>query len=218
MGTTVNVSSTPELPIFLNLKFSYSAAVMPMDTKIFRRTKRTVLRYLRWKRLILRSLAGGTACGITVAVMLLALYAYTHRTKSWDNKAVRAARENPELTMNFNVQPNARIPVFSADLENTTDEDISLPRSTLIFQESRRAHALHGSILKLKEDYVLPARHVMRIVLDSNFACPTATNDAQHCFELFFKGDDSLILLDRSSRLEIRVPIIYSEIGRKPSQ
>lgn len=161
-----------------------------------------------WKRIVVRSLIGGAACGLVLALVVIGSYWYTERPKAWNSKAVR--------TTNVKAQPLDRVNdkfeevhsgiTFMVALENTTSEDITIPQSVRIEQEEKSSHALHGSFLRLDHDVFLPSRHVVSVFLDNSDLC-AAKYEPQSCFNSYFQDFDNIVLFDSIQKIEIRIPI-----------
>jgi len=54
---------------------------------------------------------------------------------------------------------------FTSDVENTTEQDVTLPQDVIVMQQTKSSHALHNSFLKLDRDYFIPAHHTVSISL-----------------------------------------------------
>lgn len=161
-----------------------------------------------WKRIIVRSLVGGAACGLVIAAAVSGLYFYSLSSKVWNKKALRTAnvKAQPLSRLDDKFQEVGSGVTFSVDLENTTSDDITIPKTVTILQEQKDSHALHGSFLKLDQDVFLPSRHVVSLSLDSSDLC-VAKYDPQTCFNSYFQGFDNIVLLDNVQKYEIRIPI-----------
>lgn len=162
----------------------------------------------RWQRVIVRALLGGAACGLVLTMGIASLYFYTQRPKGWNKTGIRAVnvKAEPITKLNDQLKDTSSGVFFSVDLENTTDEDITVPKSVTILQESKTSHALHGSFLEVSKDIFIPARHVVSGSLDAAGLC-APNYDPQTCFNSYFQDDDYIVLLDSQAKYEIRIPI-----------
>jgi hypothetical protein len=162
----------------------------------------------RWKRLIVRALFGGAACGFAAAVVLIAFFLYQERPQAWNADALRVVRSKAEpidqLDDKFEVVGTGVF--FTVDVENTTGRDVSLPQSLTVMGKTRGSHALHRSFLGLPRDYFIPARHVETITLDAARLCAVNYN-SKSCFDSYFKDDEEIVEFDNLDRYELRIPV-----------
>ncbi len=161
-----------------------------------------------WKRVIIRALVGGAACGVVVSIAFGGLYFYTQHPKEWDKKAVQAAtvKAVPLSRLNDKFEEVGTGVAFTIDLENTRSEDMTISQSVTIMQEDKASHALHGSFLKLDRDVFIPSHHAVSMSLDASDLC-VAKYDPQTCFNTYFQDDSYIVLLDNSLKYEIRIPM-----------
>jgi hypothetical protein len=96
--------------------------------------------------------------------------------------------------------------MFTVGLENTTGEDITLPKTLRVMQATKATGVLHGSLLKLDKEYFLPAYHVVSIKLDNDELC-AANADGKTCFNRYFKDEAQIVIFDETRKYEIRIPI-----------
>ena len=143
-----------------------------------------------------------------MALAICALYFYTQRPKEWDKKSVRTAnvKAQPISRLNDKFQDIGSGITFTVDLENTTNNDITIQQGVNVLQEQRGSHALHGSFVKLDHDVFLPSHHVVSLFLGSSDLC-AAKYDPKECFNSYFQDYDNIVLLDNIQKLEIRIPI-----------
>jgi hypothetical protein len=160
------------------------------------------------KRLFIRTFAWGAGCGLVLIVGATAIFFYSQRPKAWDTHrlVVRHAKAEGLSRMNEKFDEVSSGITFSADVENTTAADVTLPASLTLMGQTRGSHSLHGSLLKLGSDYFLPAHHVTTISLDSSELC-AANDPPQQCFDSYFKDDEDLVLFDESHKYEILIPV-----------
>jgi len=161
-----------------------------------------------WKYFVLRALAWGVGCGLGISVAVLSVFFYTRRPKHWDAGAllVKRAKAQALSALDDKLAEKGRGVVFTVDIENTTGADITLPQSVTIMQSARETGALHGSVLKLEREYLIPARHVVRIAIDNDDLC-TATVSPQNCFDAYFKDQTEIVIFDSQEKYEVHVPI-----------
>ena len=161
-----------------------------------------------WKQLAVRSLLGGAACGVVVALALISFFLYQERPKAWDARALRAVHVKAlpidQLDEKFNVVGSGIF--FEVDVENTTATDVSLPQTLTVMGKAKDSHALHGSFLKLNGDYFIPAKQVVTVTLDADQIC-AAHYDPQKCFDDTFKNDEGIVVFDTQDRDELQIPM-----------
>jgi hypothetical protein len=159
-----------------------------------------------WKRLAVRSLLGGAACGVVLALILIAFFLYQERPKPWDSRALRTvhAKAEPIDQLDATFKTVGTGIFFTVDVENTTGMDISLPQTLTVMGKTRDSHALHGSFLKLNRDYFIPAKHIETISLDADQLC-AADTEPQKCFDSYFRDDEEIIVFDNQNRYELRI-------------
>lgn len=162
----------------------------------------------RWQRVIVRSLVGGAACGATIAVVLIAFYFYQVRSKGWNSRALRTVRVKAEPIDQLNEQFNPMCSgiIFTVDIENTTNVDLPIPQHVMVMGRTRGSNAIHGTFLKLKRSYFIPAKQVETITLESDQLC-AANFDPQTCFDGYFKDDQEIVLFENLNRNEVQIPI-----------
>jgi hypothetical protein len=161
-----------------------------------------------WMRIFMRSLGLGVGIGIGICLVLVSMYFYMHRTKRWDTNALRVRHVKAEsLTLvGDDLSDKSSGTVFTVDLENTTGTDIKLPQTLTVMQTVRQTGALHGSLLKLRNEYFIPAGHLVSVVLENDDLCaPNA--EPQICFDTYFKDESEIVIFDEDSKYEIRVTI-----------
>src|SRR5690242_12867023 len=80
-----------------------------------------------WKRIIVRSLLGGAACGLVLATTLVLFFYYSHRPKGWSKDAIRVfnVKAEPITKLNKQLKDESSGIIFSVDLQNTTSDDIT---------------------------------------------------------------------------------------------
>lgn len=172
-----------------------------------------------WKRLAVRALLGGAACGVVLGLILIAFFLYQERPKQWDSRSLRAAHVKAEpidqLDEKFNVVGTGIF--FTVDVENTTGADISLPQTLTVMGKTRDSHALHASFLKLNRDYFIPAKHIETISLEATQLC-AAGYSAQKCFDNYFKNDEEIVVFDNLNRYELRISMPSLTVPPGPIQ
>src|ERR1041385_7238416 len=158
--------------------------------------------------LAIRSLAWGAGCGVVLAVVVGAILFYQQRPKGWDVQALRVkhAKADSLDRLNEKFDEVSSGITFSVDVENTTAADVTLPPTLTTMGQRRGSHSLHGSFLKLRGDYFLPARHVTTISLESADLCG-ANDPPQQCFDSYFQDDETLVIFDESHKYEILIPV-----------
>jgi len=153
-------------------------------------------------------LIGGAACGLTIAVVLIAFYFFQVRSTGWNSKALRTVRVKAEPIDQLNEQFNPICSgiIFTVDVENTTSVDLPIPQSVMVMGKTRGSNAIHGTFLKLNRSYFIPAKQVETITLDSDQLC-AANYDPQSCFDSYFKDDQEIVLFENMNRNEVRIPV-----------
>lgn len=161
-----------------------------------------------WKGLIIRALAWGVGCGLAISLVLLSVFFYMQRPRGWDTRALRVkhAEAGAVTLMDEQLAEKSTGAIFTVDLENTTGADITLPKTLTIMQSSRETGSLHGSLLKLDNEYFLPAYHIVSITLENNDLC-APTVDPQSCFDTYFKNQGEIVIFDDTRKYEIRIPM-----------
>jgi hypothetical protein len=160
------------------------------------------------KRLLIRSFAWGVGCGLIMVVAVGGIVLYEQRPKAWDTKSLRVKQAKAEglSRLNDKFDEISSGITFSVDVENTTANDVTLPRSLTTMSQTRGSHSLHGSFQKLGADYFLPAGHVVTISLDSDDVC-AAKESPQECFRSYFKDEESIVVFDEAHKYEIVIPV-----------
>jgi hypothetical protein len=160
------------------------------------------------KRLFFRLFAWGAGCALTMAVITVAIFFYEQRPKPWDAHALRVkhAKAEPLSRVNEKFEEVSSGISFTADVENTTAADITLPSTLTAMGQTRGSYALHRTFLKLRGDYFLPAGHVTTISLDSDDLC-AANHPPQQCFDSYFKDDEGLVIFDELHKYEMLIPV-----------
>jgi len=166
------------------------------------------LEYIRKSRFVLRSLLWGGACGLVLAGGLTGAFFYEQQPKPWNTHALRATnvKAEPLSKLNNKLEEESSGIWFTADVENTTGIDMTLPQTETIMGQTKGSHALHGSFLKLNHDYFLPARHVTSVSLSSDDLC-AANYAPQSCFDSYFKDDEDTVIFDESHKYELHIRI-----------
>jgi hypothetical protein len=161
-----------------------------------------------WKRLIIRAFAWGVGFGLALLLVLLSVYSYTQRPKQWDTHGLRVKNaEARSLTrLSDKLEEVSVGTIFNVDLENTTGADITLPQTVRVMQATKQTGALHGSLLKLDNDYFIPAHHVVTVSLANDDLCPAKT-DGKECLDRYFQEAAEIILFDEAPKYEIHIPI-----------
>ena len=171
----------------------------------------------RLKSIVIRTLVWGFGFGVGVGLVVLAVMFYLERPKGWDTKSIRASNVKAEtLSKLDDHDPFAAIAVptdfvstgniFSADLQNATGKDITLPASVTIMQTAKETGALHSSLLRLSRNYFLPAHHTVTITLENDDEC-LSTVKVEDCYNGYFKDESNIVLFDQTQKYEIRIPI-----------
>ncbi len=120
---------------------------------------------------------------------------------------------NASATQPLNLTETSSGISFSVDLQNTTNEDVTIPKTVIVMQASRGTHTLHDSLLALKGDYFIPAGHSVLATLENSELC-AAHEDPHQCFDAFFKNDDEIVLFDESRKYEIHISIPQIQIPK----
>jgi hypothetical protein len=157
---------------------------------------------------VFRVLLWGVACGLTLAAALAGIFFYEQRPKPWNTHALRATnvKAEPLSKLNDKFEEESSGIWFTADVENSTRVDVTLPQTEIIMGQKKNSHALHSSFLRLGSDYFLPARHVTSIHLESNNLC-AANYAAQSCFDSYFKDDEDIVIFDDTHKYELHIQI-----------
>jgi hypothetical protein len=96
--------------------------------------------------------------------------------------------------------------IVTVDLQNATDEDITLPQSLLVMESEEGTHVLHSSKFALDREYFLPARHAVAVTLLADDPC-APENSPEMCVESYFHGVDEIVLFDKPGRFEVHIPL-----------
>ena len=160
------------------------------------------------RRMFIRSLAWGSGCGLVLVVALTSVLFYGHRPKTWDPHALRTKHVKAQglSRLDDNLEAVSSGVDFSADIENTTGADVTLPRTLAVMGRTRESRALHGSFLRLRRDYFLAARHITTVSLEVDDLC-AANDPPQSCFDRYFKDDDDIVVFDESHKYELHIPV-----------
>lgn len=159
-------------------------------------------------RLIRCALAWGFGCGLAMSFVLLSLHFYTQRPKGWDTRALRMKNAKAEALslMDEQLAEKSTGTIFTVDLENTTSQDIILPQTLKVMQMVKGTRALHGSLLKLHNEYFIPAHHIVSISLENDDLC-AAKVQPQSCFDTYFKDQGEIVIFEETHKYEIRIPM-----------
>lgn len=90
---------------------------------------------------------------------------------------------------------------FSFDLENTTAEDVTLPKDVKIMQSDKSSGSLADSSLALQKDYFIPAKHTVAVDLQNPNEC-VKTMKTNECFDAIFKNVGEIVIFDQSTKRE----------------
>lgn len=166
---------------------------------------------LPWKRLVVRALPWGFACGLGILFVLRCVSLYTLHTQHpspehWDTDAFRVKNINarPLYQLDEHLVDKSSGTIFAIGLENTTGIDITLTPTIAIMREGRGA--LHSSQITLGRKYFVPAHHVVSITLVHDDFC-SAEEELQTCFDRYFKDASEIFIFDETRKYRIRVPI-----------
>jgi hypothetical protein len=168
----------------------------------------------RWRSYLLRTFLWGLGFGVGSVLALSAVYYYTNRPKGWDSTALRVKHVRSEELDNMDKvngqwEETTTGIMFTADVENTTGTDITIPK-TLNIMQAAKTGALHGSLLALDRDFFLPAHHVVSVILQNSDLC-AAKVGGKFCFDNNFKDEGELVIFDDAPKYEIRIPITASD-------
>lgn len=160
------------------------------------------------RRTVFHTLVWGFGFGVGIGIILLAVMLCLERPKGWDTKSLRVMNVKAEALgkLDEHLVTTSTGNIFTVDVENTTGKDLSLPASVTIMQAAKGTGALHGSLLKLSQDYFLPAHHTVSVTLENDGECSTTVKD-EDCFNSYFKDESYIVLFDRNQKYEIRIPI-----------
>ncbi len=164
-----------------------------------------------WKLWALRILLGGLGVGAGLGIVVAISIWMLDRPKGWDTRALQPhhvtvagighAKDNgPRLDV------DSIGTEFTFDLENTTSEDITLPKSVRVMLSDKNSGSLADSTLVLQKDYFLPAKHTVSINLENANEC-VATMKTDACFDSFFKDMGEIVIFDQPAKREIKLPI-----------
>ena len=176
-----------------------------------------------WMLVIAKWLAGGLGAGLGAASVLLVVSAYRADGHSgWNRDAVRPVATQVQWVKwaDDQFQRSSSGVAFNVDLRNATHKDITISQDIVVMQAAKGTHALHDSVLRPIKDYWIPAGHTVSITLDNLDLC-APDGDQQPCFDGYFKDDDEILLMDRSGKYEIHIPITQLRVpgtGVSPSQ
>jgi hypothetical protein len=161
-----------------------------------------------WKRLLVVSAGFGAGFAICAAAIVAAGYWYSTRPKPWNATALRigATKAEPVSKMDANLRETGSGILFTSDVENTTESDVTLPQDLVVMQETKSSHALHKSFLKLDRDYFIPAHHTVTVSLSADDVC-AANFDPRGCFHACFEDDQEIVLFDNQNRYEVHIPM-----------
>jgi hypothetical protein len=156
----------------------------------------------------LRTVAWGIGCGIGIVVATAVYFHYRDKPKGWDKNVlkVKHVKAEGEDKLDDKFKPTSVGVIISADLENTSDHDIILPKETRIMQENKEGGSLHGSLLTVSKDYFLPAGHTVNIWVENDDLC-TGTEKEEDCFNSYFKGQSKVVLFKDTDKIEVEIPI-----------
>lgn len=158
--------------------------------------------------------SGNVAC----VVVRLFLHGAPEGLGVWDARAIRVrnAKAGAFSLMDEKLAEKSTGTIFTVDLENTTGADISLPQALTVMQTTKGTGALHGSLLKLDEEYFLPAYHVVSITLENDDLCAPRV-DPRTCFYSYFKDQAEIVIFDDAPKYEIRIPLPASTAPKSGS-
>ena len=162
-----------------------------------------------WKRLAIRAVVGGFGFGVGAALVLLVVVWYSERPKSWRTDALRVKQvvAGSFVAIGENLEEKSSGTIFTIDLENTTDGDITLSQTLTVMQSAKETGALHGSLLKPGRDYYfIPAHHVVSVSLENDDLCAGNT-DPQECFDSYFKDQSAIVVFDDAHKYEVRIAV-----------
>jgi hypothetical protein len=171
-----------------------------------------------WKIVALRTGVWGLGFGLGVGTILGVSIWLMGRPKSWNTSALTPHNIKAEgighakdLGSTFDVDGIGTS--FSFDLENTTSEDITLPKYAKVMQSDKSSGSLADSSLLIQKEYFIPAKHTVVVTLQNANEC-VKTMRTDECFDAIFKNIGDIVIFDQSAKRESRFAV-PSYKGRK---
>jgi len=171
-----------------------------------------------WKVVAVRAAMWGLGFGLGVGTILAVSIWFMDRPKSWNTRAltphnvkVAGIGHAKDLGSTFDVDGIGTS--FSFDLENTTSEDLTLPKDVKVMQSDKSSGSLADSSLLVQKEYFIPAKHTVAVTLQNANEC-VKTMKTDECFDAIFKGVGEIVIFDQSAKREIRFAV-PSYKGRK---
>lgn len=161
-----------------------------------------------WKRIAIRAVIGGTACGVVLVIGAAVALLFVNRPKEWNNRALKVVHAEAHAFVRWGHGPVAESSgiVFDIDIQNTTGHDVNIPQNLRVQSQSKNTHALRGTLLQLPIEYFIPAHHTVSVSMGSTELCG-AEYDTRKCFDNYFKDEEALVIFDEPTRFEIDVPM-----------
>ena len=171
-----------------------------------------------WKALAVRVGMWGLGFGLGLGMIFAVSIWLLDRPKGWDSRAliphnVKADGIGHAKIEGSTLDVDGIGTSFTFDLENTTSEDITLPKDIRIMQSDKSSGALADSSLALPKDYFLPAKHSVAITIQNPNECIKSIR-TDECFNAIFKDVGEIVIFDQSTKREIYFSV-PSFSGRK---
>jgi hypothetical protein len=164
-----------------------------------------------WKLAALRAAMWGIGFGAGVGIVLAWSIWFMGRPRSWNLRAltphnvkIEGIGHAKDLGTTFDVDGIGTS--FSFDLENTTSEDVTLPKDAKIMQSDKSSGSLSDSSLQIQKEYFIPAKHTVAITLQNANECIKSMR-TDECFDAIFKNVGEIVIFDQSSKREIRFKV-----------
>jgi hypothetical protein len=164
-----------------------------------------------WKVTAARFGAWGLGFGLGVGIVLAASLWFIERPKGWNSRDLVPHNVKAEDVGHAKIDgPNFEVDgigtSFTFDLQNTTSEDITLPKDVRVMQSERNSGSLEDSSLVFVKDYFLPAKHTVAVSLQNPNECIKSMK-TDECFNAIFKNIGQIVIFDQSAKLEIRFSV-----------
>ena len=160
----------------------------------------------------------GLRFGLGVGTILAVSIWLMERPKSWNMRAltphnvkVAGIGHAKDLGSTFDVDGIGTS--FSFDLENTTSEDLTLPKDVKVMQSDKSSGSLADSSLLVQKEYFILAKHTVAVTLQNANEC-VKTMKTDESFDAIFRDVSEIVIFDQSAKKEIRFAV-PSYKGRK---
>jgi hypothetical protein len=155
--------------------------------------------------------AWGLGFGLGVGIVLAASLWFIERPKGWNNRDlvphnIKAEGIGHAKIEGSNLDVDGIGTSFSFDLQNTTSEDITLPKDVRVMQSEKSSGSLEDSSLVFAKDYFLPAKHTVAVSIQNPNEC-IKTMKTDECFDAIFKNVGEILIFDQSAKREIRLAV-----------